>query len=150
MAFLKYFGGKKAKSQEKSEKRGKRKVVKKEVKKETVKKEAEKTPVVMQPPKQKRAEVIVAPKVLRGPQITEKATKLGENNQYVFKVYEDSNKLEVKKAIEEVYGTDVLKVRIVKVPKKRRRLGRSEGWKRGYKKAIVTIKKGQNIEILPK
>jgi len=43
-----------------------------------------------------------------------------------------------------------LNIKIINVPKKRRRLGRISGWKKGYKKAIVKIKKGQKIEVLPR
>ncbi|MBI2625323.1 MAG: 50S ribosomal protein L23 [Candidatus Nealsonbacteria bacterium] len=100
-------------------------------------------------PRTKRASGI-APKVLKGPHVTEKATFLGEKNQYVFLVWPDSNKTETKKAIEEIYGVDVLAVRIINIPKKKMRLGRIEGWKKGYKKAIVRIKEGQKIEIMPK
>jgi len=75
---------------------------------------------------------------------------LAERNQYVFKVFPDANKIEIKKAIKEIYGADVEEVRIINVPRKKRRRGRIEGWRKGYKKAIVKIKEGQTIEILPK
>ena len=88
--------------------------------------------------------------VLRSPQITEKAVNLQDNNQYVFKVTAKANKSEVKKAVEGVYNVDVLKVRMINVPAKKKRLGRSLGWQAGYKKAIVSVKKGQVIEILPR
>ena len=84
------------------------------------------------------------------PHITEKASYLAEKNQYVFKVSKDANKIEIKKAIGDLFGVEVEKIRIIKVPKKRRRRGRIEGWKKGYKKAIVKIKEGQKIEILPR
>lgn len=89
-------------------------------------------------------------KILKSPHITEKATELAKKNQYVFKVYPQANKNEIKKAIEELYNVDVLDVKIINIPKKRRRLGRISGWRKGYKKAIVKIKEGQKIEILPK
>jgi len=89
-------------------------------------------------------------RVLKEPHITEKATFLAQENQYVFKVFPDANKTEIKKAIEELYGVEVEKVRIINVPKKRRRLGRIEGWRKGYKKAIVKLKPGQKIEIIPR
>ncbi|PIU16198.1 50S ribosomal protein L23 [bacterium (Candidatus Gribaldobacteria) CG08_land_8_20_14_0_20_39_15] len=97
-----------------------------------------------------KRKVVVAPLVLRVPQITEKAVALQDQNQYVFKVAKGSSKSEVKKAIKEVYGVDVLKVRIINVPAKKKRLGRTSGWQSGYKKAMVAIKKGQIIEILPR
>ena len=89
-------------------------------------------------------------RILKTPHITEKATDLMENNQYIFKVYENSNKQEVKKAVESVYGVDVVSVKIINIPRKRKRLGKSPGWKKGGKKAIVRIKKGQEIEIVPR
>jgi len=88
--------------------------------------------------------------VLRSPQITEKAVNLQNDNQYVFKVTPTANKSEVKKAVEGVYNVDVLKVRMINSPAKKKRLGRSLGWQAGYKKAIVSVRKGQVIEILPR
>ena len=87
-------------------------------------------------------------RALKAPQVTEKATGLVGQNQYVFKVWPRANKVETKKAIEDLYGVDVISVKIIKVPRKRRRLGRISGWRKGYKKAIVKIKEGQKIEIL--
>lgn len=89
-------------------------------------------------------------KVLKTPQVTEKATDLVKGNQYVFKVFAKANKLEIKRAIEDLYGVDVLDVKIIKVPRKKRRLGRISGYRAGYKKAIVKIKEGQKIEVLPR
>ena len=89
-------------------------------------------------------------RILKTPQVTEKATGLVGQNQYVFKVWPRVNKVETKKAIEDLYGVDVISVKIIKVPRKRRRLGRISGWRKGYKKAIVKIKEGQKIEVLPR
>ena len=120
---------------------------------------------VQEKPKRRVGEVIVektegrkkigeAYRVLKSGHITEKATDLTGENQYVFKVALDSNKTEIKKAIVDLYGVEVERVNIVKIPGKRRRLGKSEGWreglKKGYKKAIVKIKEGQKIEVLPR
>jgi large subunit ribosomal protein L23 len=91
-----------------------------------------------------------AHRVLKTPQVTEKATGLVGQNQYVFKVWPKTNKVETKKAIEDLYGVDVISVKIIKVPRKQRRLGRISGWRKGYKKAIVKIKEGQKIEVLPR
>ena len=85
-------------------------------------------------------------RVLKFPHITEKATILLQNNQYVFIVYNNANKIEVRKAVEELYGVKVLKVQIVKIVKKRIRVGKTFGWRKGFKKAIVRIKEGQKIE----
>lgn len=85
--------------------------------------------------------------IVKEPHISEKSTILGQANQYVFKVYQRANKQEVKKSVEGIYGVNVLKVRTVKIAPKKRRLGRTEGFKKGYAKAIVTIKEGQKIEL---
>ena len=108
-------------------------------------------PVEVKPPKVKReVKVGEAYRILKTPQVTEKATDLTKKNQYVFKVWPGANKVEIKKAIEDLYGVDVISVKIIKVPRKRRRLGRIRGWRKGYKKAIVKIKEGQKIEVLPR
>jgi len=108
-------------------------------------------PVEVKPPKVKReVKVGEAYRILKTPQVTEKATDLTKKNQYVFKVWPGANKVEIKKAIEDLYGVDVLDVKIIKVPRKKRRLGRLSGWRKGYKKAIVKIKEGQKIEVLPR
>jgi large subunit ribosomal protein L23 len=93
----------------------------------------------------------IAYKVLVSPHVTEKATELGEGNKYVFKVWPNANKIEIKKGVESLYGIDVVGVNIINIHRKKRRVGRRrEGWKKGYKKAIVEIKKGQKIEIMPR
>lgn len=88
--------------------------------------------------------------VLKEPQITEKASQLTKGNQYTFKVSAEVNKVQVKKAVEQLYGVDVIGVKIVKAQKKRRRVGRISGWTKAYKKAVVRIKEGQKIEVLPR
>jgi len=89
-------------------------------------------------------------RVLKSVHITEKATELAEKNQYIFKVFPDSNKQEIKKVVESIYSVDVVSVNIINIHRKRKKLGKSIGWKQGYKKAIVKIKQGQEIEILPR
>ena len=88
--------------------------------------------------------------ILKTPHVTEKATSLASKNQYVFKVWPRANKVEIRKAVEDVFGVDVVSVKIINVIQKRRRLGRIEGFKSGYKKAIVRLKEGQKIESLPR
>jgi large subunit ribosomal protein L23 len=94
--------------------------------------------------------VFVAPFVMKEPHITEKASDLTNYNQYVFKVYKNANKTEIKKAVEQVYKVNVVDVKIINVKEKKRRLGRFEGVKPGFKKAIVKLKEGQKIEIFPR
>ena len=87
-------------------------------------------------------------RVLSSPHITEKATDLSEKNRYVFKVKNRTNKIEIKKVIKGIYGVDAVDVKIINVHRKKRRLGKQTGWRKGYKKAIVKVKEGQKIEIL--
>lgn len=86
--------------------------------------------------------------IVKEPHISEKGTYLAEQNKYIFEVVSDSNKQEIAKAISGIYSVDVLSVNIVRIPAKKRRLGKTEGFRKAYKKAIVTIKDGQKIEIL--
>ena len=83
------------------------------------------------------------------PHITEKATDLAAKNQYVFLVSPHANKRDIKRSVEKMYGVDVRLVRVVNVHSKKMRLGRIQGIKKGYKKAMVKLAEGQKIEILP-
>ncbi len=121
---------------------------KKEIEKEKkVKKEKPVTGGKSGTVKKELGESSIAYRVLKSPLISEKITALEENNKYVFKVFKNANKKEIKKAIEDVYKTKVERVNIINIKRKRKRIGRIEGWRSGYKKAIVTLKKGEKIEI---
>ena len=122
-----------------------------EVKEKIKKAKKEKPPkaVKARPPKPKKVPTL-AYRILKAPHVTEKATDLAKKNQYIFKVWPRTNKIEIRKAIEDLYGVDVISVKVVKIPAKQRRLGKIEGWRKGYKKAIVKIKEGQKIEVLPR
>jgi large subunit ribosomal protein L23 len=85
---------------------------------------------------------------VKQPHISEKATDLSEKDQYIFEVLPNYNKNEIKNAVHGIYGVDVLSVNIIKIPAKKRRLGKTEGFRKAYKKAVVRIKNGQKIEIL--
>ncbi len=85
--------------------------------------------------------------ILIKPHISEKATFLSESGFYVFRVDQKANKREIKEVIEKKYKVNVLSIRIVRIPSKKRRVGRVEGVKQGYKKAIIKIKPGQSIDI---
>jgi len=85
---------------------------------------------------------------IKKPHISEKASYLAEKDQYTFEVSPNYNKNEIKNAVEGIYGVDVLSVNLIKIPHKKRRLGRTEGFRKAYKKAVVKIKNGQKIEIL--
>ena len=84
-----------------------------------------------------------AHKIIIRPVITEKNTRLNEINKYTFEVARETNKIEVKKAIEEIFGVNVQGVNIVnvkgKLKRRRTRHGITEGYTRDWKKAIVTL-----------
>lgn len=88
--------------------------------------------------------------VLKGAHVTEKSGFLNNFNQYVFKVATRSNKIEIKKAVEKMYGVKVDRVMISVMPSKKRRLGRFEGEKSGFKKAVVKLSAGHKIDVMPK
>jgi len=79
------------------------------------------------------------------PLITEKSTNLGQYNKHLFKVHLQANKHQIKDAIERYYGVSVTKVNIIKIRPKVRLQGKTAGFKKGYKKAIITLKAGDTI-----
>ncbi len=81
------------------------------------------------------------------PVISEKSTGMMEDNKYVFKVATSANKLTVKAAVKEIFGVMPEKVNIVNVRGKNRRLRYRMGKRSAWKKAIVTLKAGDKIEI---
>ncbi|MBI4087615.1 MAG: 50S ribosomal protein L23 [Candidatus Liptonbacteria bacterium] len=85
--------------------------------------------------------------IIKKPLITERATNLSKLGKYVFMVADFATKPEVKKAVKEIYKVDAVSVNIVVKPSKKKRMGSLKGRRKGYKKAIVTLKKGQKIEI---
>jgi len=81
------------------------------------------------------------------PWITEKTHELMADDKYVFKIRQKTTKFQVKKAVENLYEVEVKKVNIVNIHQKKRRFGRIMGKKSAIKKAIVTLKEGNKIEI---
>lgn len=90
---------------------------------------------------------IGAHRVLIRPLITEKAANLGTLNKYAFVVSDKANKIEVSKAVTAVYGVRPINVNIVCVKGKVVARGRLKGRRSDLKKAIVTLKKGETIQI---
>lgn len=86
-------------------------------------------------------------RIVVGPRITEKGSMMGTENKYVFRVAKNANKAEIKKAIGNLYKVEVARVNVLKAPSKHRRVGRYEGRKPGFKKAIVTLRPGNKIDI---
>lgn len=81
------------------------------------------------------------------PHITEKATNLAALNKYIFKVFKTAAKIQIKNAVESLYKVKVKSVHIQNMPSKFRQVGAHQGRKAGFKKAIVTLKEGQKIDI---
>ncbi|PLX26362.1 50S ribosomal protein L23 [Candidatus Parcubacteria bacterium] len=86
-------------------------------------------------------------RVLIRPIISEKATIGASQNKYVFEVYTDANKVEIKKAVLEIYGVMPESVNIINHRGKSVRFGRKFGRTKDVKKAVVTLKKGDNIKL---
>ena len=78
---------------------------------------------------------------------TEKAARLEKIRQYLFQVSVRANKVQIKKAVEEIYNVKVSSVNIACMPGKRRRVRQEFGYTSDWKKAVVTLKEGQKIEI---
>ena len=85
--------------------------------------------------------------IIKYPIITDKATRLLENNQYSFVVDPSSKKLEIKSAIEYLFDVKVIKVNTCNLPRKKKRVGKYIGWKPHYKKAIVSLSEGDVINL---
>ena len=87
------------------------------------------------------------PNILTTPLVTEKTTLVGEaNNQYVFKVVKDANKLEIKSAVEKMFEVKVDSVQVLNVKGKEKRFGQRLGRRKNWKKAYVRLKDGQAID----
>ena len=86
--------------------------------------------------------------IILRPVITEKTMQLlADNNTYTFEVVKNTNKVEVAKAIENLFGVNVENVNISNTKAKKKRVGRHYGVVNGYKKAIVKLKDGQKIDL---
>ncbi|TSC91591.1 MAG: large subunit ribosomal protein L23 [Parcubacteria group bacterium Licking1014_17] len=86
--------------------------------------------------------------VIMRPLITEKASLLSETGKYVFVVSDKAGKHAIRRSVESLYKVKVEKVNVIRIPSKTRRVGRQTGVKSGYKKAVVTLKKGERIDII--
>ena len=84
---------------------------------------------------------------IRHPIVTEKATILSEQNKTVFKVHSGANKNSIKKNIEKLFKVTVVKVSIINTKTKKKIKQGKVSTKPGYKKAIITLKKGQSIDL---
>ena len=80
------------------------------------------------------------------PVITEKATKISENNQFVFKVKISSNKKEIKEAIEKLFKVKVKSIKTLKIKGKNKVFKGTKGKRSDYKKAVICLNKGENLD----
>lgn len=81
------------------------------------------------------------------PIVTEASMIAMEENKYTFKVEKSANKTEIKRAIEEIFNVDVVKVNTMNMKGKKKRMGRNEGKRADWKKAIVKLAPGSQIEL---
>jgi large subunit ribosomal protein L23 len=87
--------------------------------------------------------------IVKKPIITERTTMLRDKyNKYVFDVNNKANKIQIKKAIEQLFNVTVTKINTTIVTGKLRRYGKFSGYRQDWKKAIVTLKKGNEIKII--
>jgi len=81
------------------------------------------------------------------PNITEKATSLSEFNKVVFKVHKGASKIAIKRNIEKIFKVNVVKINTLNLKGKSKIVKNKKSYKPGYKKAIITLKKGQSIDL---
>ena len=81
------------------------------------------------------------------PVITEKATTLSEFNKMVFRVHKNSSKNSIKRSIEKIFKVNVIKINTINLKGKTKLVKGKKSSRPGYKKAIVTLKKGQSIDL---
>ncbi len=86
--------------------------------------------------------------VLVKPRVSEKANLLSNNGKYIFEVHRNANKISVKKAVEQAYAVKVTQVNIITMEGKKRSYGRTSGKMSDFKKAVVTLKKGDKIDLV--
>ena len=87
-------------------------------------------------------------KVILMPHVSEKSVRVADNvKQQTFKVASTASKKDVKEAIEKLFAVDVIKVNILTVTGKQKVFGRTKGKRKNYKKAYVTLKEGQDIDL---
>ncbi len=87
--------------------------------------------------------------IIKGPLVTEKGTKLKDtHNKILLKVDQDANKIEIKRAVEEIFNVKVIMVSTINQAGKKKRHGVKLGKRSDWKKAIITLKPGEKLEFL--
>lgn len=87
--------------------------------------------------------------LVRRPIVTEKATRMLEQNKYTFEVIPQATKPEIKAAIQELFNVKVVGVNTLRPPRQQRRVGKFMGYRPQYKRAIVTLAPGDSITLYP-
>lgn len=99
----------------------------------------------------KSGDVLLSPvtteKAVSGQSLSPYGRSPAGRNKYVFKVARKSNKIDIIKAVSKAYNVKAISANIINIPRKARQVGKTKGFKSGYKKAVVTLVKGQTIEI---
>lgn len=91
----------------------------------------------------------ILPDLIHRPLVTEKATRLLEDNKYTFEVSPKATKPQIKAAIESLFDVKVLAVNTAMPPRKKKRVGKFVGFRSQYKRAIVTLAPGDSINLFP-
>ena len=81
------------------------------------------------------------------PNVTEKSTALSDFNKVVFKVDKGATKKSITRSIEKIFKVNVIKINTINIKGKNKLVKNKKSFKSGYKKAIVTLKKGQSIDL---
>ena len=115
-----------------------------ETKEKTVSKESKKTPAKKIDKKTNKYDT---GKILVKPFISEKSAIAETNSSYTFVVVDNATKIEIRNAVKHVYGVEPKKVRVMNMEGKAKRYGKNNGRRSGWKKAIITLPKGQSISI---
>ncbi len=84
---------------------------------------------------------------IQSPVITEKATGLSDQNKVIFKVHKDASKASIKKNIEKIFKVKVIKINTINKKSKTKIVRGKLGVKKGFKKEVITLKKGQSIDL---
>ncbi len=87
--------------------------------------------------------------LIKNPIISEKSTAMSADGKYVFLVQDNANTTEIKKLVEQIYKVEVVNTHVINTRPKPKRYGRNFKLRPGFKKVIVTLKKGQKLDILP-
>ncbi|HQO00835.1 MAG TPA: 50S ribosomal protein L23 [Spirochaetota bacterium] len=85
--------------------------------------------------------------VIIKPVLSEKSTQMAELGKYVFRVAMKANKVMIKRAVKEIFDVETEQVNVIRVRGRRKRVRYKYGYTASWKKAIVTLKKGQKIEL---